>query len=393
MVRDSLLKKTLRTADLPSSWRALPPSAELVPAMDEHMETLTAAELKDPEWNAYNHTGSTSTAPLYVRSIEGEKVCLECADKTGRAQTHILNQCPQHARDSTALLLEFLHSPCALRIIADPVNTIARAKGVVAKLNVVLQQHPGHPADLIGDSFNPWKLQKNRLAKLHAAKAARELRKIAANSRCFLSALTELGHKGGIVPALFAASAEEMEGVLAASPGWRSFRVKNALRIRQPSSRCPDHGRHKKTPAVVLAGSGPRRVVSQRLGTTVWATGKRGRPVRKVAVLHAQNAAAIQLWTVLIRQAGATRVKAFQEHKAATLAKFNHDVVRRVYSFCEQATLTDYGAQFAFCEESQLLARLGGAAAEEDAEAGSDWENVAAGDEHEVDEAAAAGGA
>ncbi|CAK0903850.1 unnamed protein product [Prorocentrum cordatum] len=310
--------------------------------MDVHMETLTAAELKallpalstwrdtyvpTSEWNAYNHTGSTSTAPLYARSMEGEKVRLEYTDKTGRAQTHILNQCPQHARDSTAPLLEFLHPPCALRIIADHANTIAGAKGAVAKLNVVLQQHPGHPADLIGDSFNPWKLQKNRLAKLHAAKAARELRKIAANSRCFLSALTELGHKGGAVPALFAASAEEMEGVLA------------------------------------------------------------------VAVLHAQNAAAIQLWTVLIRQAGATRVKAFQEHKAATLAKFNHDVVRRVYSFCEQATLTNYGAQFSFCEESQLLARLGGAAAEEDAEAGSDWENVAAGDEHEVDEAAAAGGA
>ncbi|CAK0903492.1 unnamed protein product, partial [Prorocentrum cordatum] len=189
------------SGDGEGQFRSVPPAATIA---------LAQAGVKF----ALGGAGSTCTAPMYARSIEGGKVCLECADKTGRVQTRMLSQCPQHARDGTAVSLKFLHPPFALRTIVAYVDTIAGAEGAAVKLNVALQEHPGHPTDLIGDSFNLWKAQKK----------TRQLRNIAANSRYFLSALSELGHKGGMISALFAASAEEMEGVLAASPGWRSFK-------------------------------------------------------------------------------------------------------------------------------------------------------------------------
>ncbi|CAK0824658.1 unnamed protein product, partial [Prorocentrum cordatum] len=223
LVRDSLFKGTLSKCHLPPFWRDLQPSNELVPGTDVHMATLSPAELKAllpaindwrsvsvswDDWASYNDAAGDETSgqpDIFVKTIEHEKVCLEMADKTSRAITTILGQAPYQARDSFALVMEFLHSPVALKILQENVEDTATKKGVTSKVGAVLAAHTGHPADL----------------------AASELRKIAANSRQFQEAVNELEHKGGMVDKLLAAPAGELATVLAASPGWRSFRAKN----------------------------------------------------------------------------------------------------------------------------------------------------------------------
>ncbi|CAK0872646.1 unnamed protein product, partial [Prorocentrum cordatum] len=358
----------------------------LLPAIND----WRSASVSRDDWASYNDAAGDETSgqpDIFVKTIEHEKVRLEMADKTSRAITTILGQAPYQARDSLALVMEFLHSPVALKILQENVEDIATKKGVTSKVGAVLAAHTGHPADLVGTSFNPWALAHSRLKKLSARKAASELRKIAANSRRFQEAVNELEHKGGMVDKLLAAPAGELATVLAASPGWRSFRAKNFLRFRQPTSRCSDHGRYATTPEVVLAGSGPRRVLSQRLGTTAWVPGK------QVAALESSTAGALQLWSALLRQCAGERAKALAAARKLATKRHKTPALERLLKWADKALLPDYGMQFAFCEESQLLSRLAGPAPP-DEEAG-DESDVAAGDDSDAEVAAgpAAGGA
>ena len=386
LARDGLACKTLATSDLPDFWSDLQPSTFLLAgdggadAAPKDVDSICATELQSllpmiHEWRNESiareeivaYVGKDLVASLSsvnVGTLERDKVCFELADKVGRAITQILSDAPVFCRDKLGLLLEFCHSPTALRIVATNVESLAASKGVLELSEALLSLHQGHPSELLGQSFNPWQLIHSRLKKLDHATAANELRAIAVNSDCFLVNLRELGYGGGLAGALWSATAVELETVFAKSHGWGSFRAKNALRFRQPTTTIRDSGRYKSDPVIVLCGQGPRRIVSHRMGTTVFTKNKRGNKVRKVAALALESAPGLQLWSVLLRIVGSKRAAAFTDYRRKNIGR--GEAVKRILRFCEPVFLSDYGLQFSFCEESKIMSLLTGCDGEED---------------------------
>ena len=209
--------------------------------------------------------------------------------------------------------------------------------------------------------------------KLSRSKAIAALELIATNSRRFLDAVNDSGSKNqGLVRGLLSASAGDMESILQRAHGWRSFRAKNVLRIRQPSTRLSDTGRYKKIPNTLLCGSGPRRYVSHRLKTTAWKQGSPGKYTRKVAAIDSQTAGGLQLWSSLLRQIISTRREVYRPMKARL-----HDApppLEKLLFLCEPALIDEYPSQFTFCEESQLLSRHSSWMCAEESE--SDYEDL-----------------